>query len=220
MVVIHLSIISWMLLIVFWCADLAAGLEELVQLQTVYNKTSLYPRVQYSVAPEQWTSAMMVCVWSTFVGATLTSEHAVLPIAPVCFQHPVGVMPVDTDVHGAYLVSAAIVRRGAGLINEESRLSAITDLAVSVENMNIKKLSMPTQLMRDNLLKIDPSKEDVLATPADEAVRQALLIPTQDPYKLRLSHKVQQYMEPCNPGYCSNQLNELQLNARWSQVTC
>jgi hypothetical protein len=174
--------------------------------------------VQYSVAHEQWTSDMMICVWLTFVGATLTSEHTVLPIAPVCFQDPVGVIPVDANVHGAYLISAAIVRRGAALINEESRLSTITDMALSVENVNIKKISMPTQTMRDNLVAIDLSEDDMLSTVADEAVRQVLLIPTQDAYKLRLSHKVQQYLEPCNPDHCLRQLNELRSHARWPQV--
>jgi hypothetical protein len=196
------------------------GLEELVVLQAVYLETSLYPSVRYEVtALEHWTSEMMVCVWSTFVGQTFTSEHTVLSNSPVCFRDPAGVMPVDTDVHGAYLVSAAIVQRGAVSINEETRLSTITDMALAVENMDIKQISMPTQLLRANLMAINTSEPSILSTSADEAVRQTLLIPTQDPYELRLSYKVQQYLEPCNPNQCSQQHYELQFNARWHQVT-
>jgi hypothetical protein len=196
------------------------GLEELVVLQAVYLETSLYPSVRYEVtALEHWTNETMVCVWSTFIGQTFTSEHTVLSNSPVCFQDPAGVMPVDTDVHGAYLVSAAVVQRGAVLINEESRLSTITDMALALENMDIKKLSTPTQLMRDNLMAMNASEPSILSTSADEAVRQVLLMPTQDPYKLRLSYRVQQHMGPCNPNQCSKQLYELQSNARWPQVT-
>jgi hypothetical protein len=104
------------------------------------------------------------------------------------------------------------------LINEETRLSAVSDLIVHIQNMDIKMLSMPAQLMRENLLAINASEQDILSTSADSAVQGVLLIPTLDPYKLRLTYNVQQHFEICNPYHCSFQLNELQSNARRSQV--
>jgi hypothetical protein len=210
---------SRLLLIMFWCSNWVTGLEELVQLLSVYNETSLYPRVHYRLnAFEHQANKVMVCVWSAFAGANATSQHIVQTYPAQCFTDLAGVIPLETDVYGAYLVSAAVVQRGASLINEETRLSAVSDLIVHIQNMDIKMLSMPAQLMRENLLAINASEQDILSTSAAEAVRGVLLIPTLDPHKLRLSYKVQQCLEPCNPNHCSFQLNELQANARWSQV--
>ncbi len=207
-----------LLMLCFYAA--VKGLEELVELQAVYLETSLYPSVQYRVAALDWTSEMMVCLWSTFVGQTFTSEYTVLSISPVCSLDLVGVIPLDADVHGAYLVSAAIIRRGASLINKETRLSQITELTLEVFNIKLRKLSLPTQLMRQNILATNLSQVPALSASADEAVGQVLLVPTQDPYKLRLSYRVQQCLEPCNSDHCTQQLHKLQLNERWPQVTC
>jgi hypothetical protein len=43
-------------------------------------------------------------------------------------------------VHGAYLISAAVVQRGAGLIDEETCLSTITDMALAPENFGHRKV--------------------------------------------------------------------------------
>jgi hypothetical protein len=69
----------------------------------------------------------MVCVWLAFAGATRTSEHTVFSKPAKCYTDLAGEIPLDTDVYGAYLISATAVQLGASLINEETRLSTTTE---------------------------------------------------------------------------------------------
>jgi hypothetical protein len=95
-------------------ANIVMALEDLVHLQAVHLATSLYPSVRYKVGTsEHQTSEMMVCAWSSFAGATATSQHIVQTYPAQCFTDLAGVLPLETDVNGAYLVSAAVVQRGA-----------------------------------------------------------------------------------------------------------
>jgi hypothetical protein len=171
------------------------------------------PLVGYQVAVTSeldWTSEMHVCMWHNMNDNSKS--------AAVCSEQPSGTFPFDSPC-GDYVINVAIVRKGSLSISEQSLMSAVAELPLSIDCTSKNLARNKAVDLRQRLgTNISSLTDDVLWQPFHADIWHLLLDPEVEASQLRKVSRIQHYLEPCNSDLCADRLQHLQRHARWSQV--